>query len=182
MKRVCHLLLTILVIFSLTACASSEVSREESTYEKDGFTVDREAGTITKGEDVYHYKVTGSENTRGITITYPNGATYYFTWSGNVGTGGWSDDYDPDRYVDGDTLCDVISFEPPKETRSSGGYPLFGLLFIAIGLFSAWNPTAAWYLEWGWRYKDAEPSDTALMIERIGGVFAILVGIVVMFL
>ena len=182
MKRILLLLLTVLLAFSLTACASSEASSQESTYEKDGFTVDTENGTITKGEDVYTFTVSETSSSKSINITYPNGATYYFTWNGNMGLGGWSDNYDPERYADGDTLCDLISFEPPEQERGSSGHPLFGLLFIALGLFSALSPHTAWYLEWGWRYKDAEPSDTALMMERIGGVFAVIVGVLVMFI
>ena len=180
MKRIALLFLTVLLAFSLTACASSEVSYE-STYEKDGFTIDMEACTITKGEDVYHYTLSGGGNTSGITITYPNGAKYYFTWSGNVGSGGWTDDYDPERYVDGDTLSDLVSFEPPRSERSRGGNPLFGLICIALGLFNAIAPETAWYLDWGWHYKNADPSDAALFFERLGGIVAVIIGVILMF-
>lgn len=181
MKRVAILFLTVFLLFSLTACFSSESTASSSTYEKDGFTVNTESCTITKGEDVYHYTLSGSGNSSGITITYPNGAKYYFTWSGNTGMGGWSDDYDPERYVDGDTLSDLISFGPPKSESSRSGSPLFGLICIALGLFSAIAPETAWYLEWGWRYKNADPSDAALFFERLGGIVAIIIGAILMF-
>ena len=38
---------------------------------------------------------------------------------------------------------------------------IFGLLFIVIGLINAISPATGWYLSYGWRYKDAEPSDAA---------------------
>ena len=54
------------------------------------------------------------------------------------------------------------------------------LLLWAIGLFNVLAPRAAWYLSYGWRFKDAEPSDAALMMARIGGVIAIIIGFCVM--
>ena len=37
------------------------------------------------------------------------------------------------------------------------------LLLEAVGVFNLAAPRAAWYAEWGWRIKDAEPSDRALV-------------------
>lgn len=174
MKRILSVLLVLLFCIVPTGCC-----KEPSVFEKDGFTVDLEAGTITKGGDVYTFTITGSGNRSRIDITYPNGAGYYWEWNGNGGHGGWSNDYDPVRYVDGETLMDLLSFEPPRE-RS--GNPLLGLLFIVLGLADAISPDTAWYLSYGWRYKNAEPSDAALAFGRIGGVLAVLVGILCLFL
>lgn len=58
---------------------------------------------------------------------------------------------------------------------------IFGLLFIVIGLINAISPATGWYLSYGWRYKDAEPSDAALILGRIGGVLGIIVGVICIF-
>jgi hypothetical protein len=56
-----------------------------------------------------------------------------------------------------------------------------GLLLIAIGLFHALAPSAAWYMSIGWKLKDAEPSDEYLMLNRVGGVIGTIVGVVLLF-
>lgn len=53
-------------------------------------------------------------------------------------------------------------------------------LLIVMGIFQLVSPQTAWYLSYGWRYKDAEPSDIALVMERVGGVVAIIVGIIIL--
>ena len=57
---------------------------------------------------------------------------------------------------------------------------LMSIIFILAGIFNLVAPDAAWYLSRGWQYKDAEPSDAALVVTRIGGV-AIVIGIVLLF-
>ena len=164
MRRPIFLMLCLLAAILLTACGGQRESA--NTYEKDGFTVNREAGTITHGEDVYTYEISGGGSGSSIRITYPNGAAYFWEWTGNGGHGGWSDDYDPVRYTDGDTLIDLVNFQPPRE---SSGNPLLGLLVIALGIWNLAAPRTAWYLSYGWRFKNAEPSDAALVLGRVGG-------------
>ncbi|MBR2948385.1 MAG: hypothetical protein IKC46_00835 [Lachnospiraceae bacterium] len=60
----------------------------------------------------------GNKSSYDVNITYPNGSSYWFHMSGGVGHGGWSDDYDEDRYVDGDTLSDVLLKKAPKEVNT----------------------------------------------------------------
>ena len=138
------------------------------------FTVNTELGTISDELYTYLYEIDGSGSSRSVTITYPDGSTCWS--SGSVG--GWSNGYRPDRYADGDTLLAVLEQSAPREYT---GKPILGLLLIALGLWHALAPHSAWYLSYGWRYKDAEPSDAALMISRISGVLVILFGIFAMF-
>jgi hypothetical protein len=56
------------------------------------------------------------------------------------------------------------------------------LLLEAVGVFNLAAPRAAWYAEWGWRIKDAEPSDRALVAHRISGVFALVVAVLMLVL
>lgn len=175
MKKLTVFLMAVLTAFLLTAC----VPESEPTYEVErggmSFTVDTVNQTITADGYTYGYQINGGKTT----ITYPNGATYFWTWSGNVGSGGWSNDYDPNTYVDADILLDVLDQGTPS--KDSGGNPLLGLLLIGLGIWHAASPYTAWYLSHGWRYKNAEPSDMALGMTRLGGFVVIVVGIIAMF-
>lgn len=53
-------------------------------------------------------------------------------------------------------------------------------LFIGIGLLNLLFPRTAWFWNVGWKFKNAEPSEAALLMGRIGGFLAIGVGIVLL--
>lgn len=142
------------------------------------YTVDTVNGTISDGLYTYLYEIEGTSDRRSTTITYPGGARYYWTQSGSGGLGGCSDDYDPVRYADGDTLLTVLEMSAPKEYS---GHPVAGLLLIALGAWYVLAPRAAWHLSYGWRYRDAEPSEAALVISRVSGIAVILFGFFIMF-
>jgi hypothetical protein len=70
--------------------------------------------------------------------------------------------------------------------RSSGGYDdsgfdlgsfLLGILLLASGILSVSSPETTWYLSRGWKYKNAEPSDTYLTFIRITGVLSCVIGL-----
>ena len=65
--------------------------------------------------------------------------------------------------------------------EESGGSPPLGLLLIALGIWGAAAPRSVWYLSYGWRFKNAEPSEAALLAERLGGGVAVVVGIILCF-
>lgn len=95
------------------------------------------------------------------------------------GSGGWSDDYDANRYVDGDLLCDILI---QKALKAVNPDKVIGIIILlAIGILNIASPYTAWYLGYGWRYKNAEPSDSALGLNRVVGVFAVLVAVVMIF-
>lgn len=56
-------------------------------------------------------------------------------------------------------------------------FKLIPILFIVIGVLNVLFPRASWFMKYGWQYKNAEPSQAALVFSRIGGVIAIIVGI-----
>ncbi|MBO7748732.1 hypothetical protein I8J29_31640 [Paenibacillus sp. MWE-103] len=60
-------------------------------------------------------------------------------------------------------------------------FGLFGLLFIIIGILNVFFPQAGWYMRYGWQFRNAEPSDAALIMNRVGGVIAVVIGIFVLF-
>ena len=183
-KGVCDVKKIILFLYSLllmlVLCACSEVSATY-TVEKSGivFEVNTENCTISDGTHVYQYTFTGDTESYAVKITYPNGSTYYWNRSGMHGSGGWSDDYDGELYVDGDTLCDVVAAKAPSPDKS---VIVFVILFLlAVGVFNAANPQAAWHLSHGWRYKNAEPSEAALVVARVGGIAACVIAVLMIF-
>ncbi len=56
---------------------------------------------------------------------------------------------------------------------------LIGFILVCVGLFHSLAPRAAWYIHYGWRFQDAEPSDLYLGFLRVTGVLAIIVGVIV---
>ncbi len=56
----------------------------------------------------------------------------------------------------------------PGRTRRAEGKAGRGdhLVLLFVGAFNAAWPTGAWYLEVGWKFRDAEPSDAALGWNR----------------
>ncbi|MBR4289365.1 MAG: hypothetical protein IKT52_01845 [Oscillospiraceae bacterium] len=133
------LLLLILVLLMLVGCAYEEPQTVYTVgIENVHLTVDTQNQTISDGLFTYHYTVTASGNSTRINITYPNGATYYWAWSGNTGHGGWSEDYDDSTYTDGRTLRRALEHDPSgtQQKRERSGNPLLGLLAIGLGI---WN-------------------------------------------
>jgi len=56
-------------------------------------------------------------------------------------------------------------------------FTLVPILFIILGAIGVIFPRISWYMSVGWQFKNAEPSTAALISARIGGIFAIIVGI-----
>jgi hypothetical protein len=61
-------------------------------------------------------------------------------------------------------------------------FKLVPILFIIIGVLNVLFPRMAWYFNAGWQFKNAEPSTAALVVARIGGVIAIIIGILLLFI
>lgn len=177
MKRIRLFLLLALIAVLFLGCAAAPVTYTV-LHNGTEYTVNTELGTISDDLYTYQYEIEDSGSRRSVTIAYPDGATYYCTYSENGSVGGWSNDYAPDRYTDGDTLLAILEM---NASREYSGRPLLGLVLIALGLWYTLSPRSAWYLSWGWRYKDAEPSDAALVVSRISGVLVILFGIFAIF-
>ena len=166
-------LLVVLCVF-FCACSHEEPGPKTVVYNGITYTVDKDACTISDGKNTYRYEATGSS----YHITYPNGSTYYWTWSGNVGHGGWSDDYDESRYTEGRILMNVLETQMPREKESKN--IILIILLLIVGGFNAVAPQTSWYLSEGWKYKNLEPSETALDMTRIVGVIAIVIAVFMM--
>lgn len=180
MKKLHLLIVTLVISLSMVACSSLGSSNTYTVTMKDMvFTVDTGNGTVFDGVNTYNYTISGDSSRYRIEVIYPDGSTYWQQMSGGAGTGGWSDDYDRERYADGNTLCFVLKSAVPK----SRTYPLIAVgLIIIVGLINVAIPQAAWYCSYGWRYRDAEPSEAALLVCRGTGVLALVIGIVMIFI
>lgn len=57
------------------------------------------------------------------------------------------------------------------------GFELVSLLVLAVGAVMMFLPYPLWWLLWGWRKKQAFPSDDLLVLFRYGGIVVMLLGI-----
>lgn len=180
-KRIIAIIFSLVLIFFLL-CSCSE-TQTQYTVEQNGkaFTVDKESRTISDGIHTYHYRFDGNNSDYRVDITYPDGSSYWWNMKEYGGSGGWSDNYNPKKYADGDVLTNVLLENAPRAPKHTGGNALAIILLLAIGILNIAAPYTSWYLEYGWRYKEAEPSDAALFFNRLGGVIAIIIAIVLLF-
>jgi hypothetical protein len=58
-----------------------------------------------------------------------------------------------------------------------GSMAFIAFLLFVLGLINIFAPYVGWYMTEGWKFKDAEPSDAALLLYRIGGVIGVIVSI-----
>lgn len=170
-------ILFILISVLLAGCM---VADPDSPYEVEKynmlFTVDPVNGTVFDGTHIYEYEINGNTTT----ITYPNGATYWWTQDGTHGTGGWDNGYSHVGfpYVSGSTLVSVLDGEQPDNKPSKNF--LVTLLLGAVGIWYTVSPYSAWYMSYGWRYKDAEPSTAALVMGRVSGVLLLILSVMLL--
>ena len=129
-KRRFAVLLLVLVLV-LSGCGGSKPYEAATNWGV--VTIDPEAKTITRGNDVYTYEISISRTVTTTTLSYPNGATYYLSSYGINSNSGWSDDYDENRYIPGDVLISLLEREYPQEKK---GTPFLGLVCVAEAGFS----------------------------------------------
>lgn len=171
--RILAALLTLALL--LTACGGGQVS--EVTTAHGTLTIDTGSQTITHGSDVYRYDLSGNTTT----IHYPNGAVYHTTVDSVSGSSGWSYDYDPHTYIPGDVLFSALPTAAIQPGTSRLGQVVLGLVCIVLGGVTVAFPKGMWFLAFGWRYRDSEPSEVALVLDRLGGGLLILMGILFLF-
>lgn len=162
----------------LTACQAKEPF--EATYQNEFFTIDPQNQTVEHDGQTYRYELSGNT----LTIAYPNGASYWQTTDGNGSYGGWNDLYaeTSEQYVDGGVLENVILQYAASRSNKNNAGKWAGIIAVLIGLWSLFFPRAAWFIEFGWRYRNAEPSGGALIFQRSAGVILLIAGIFLLFL
>lgn len=58
---------------------------------------------------------------------------------------------------------------------------LFVLFPIGMGLLGIFCPRFIFFINEGWKFRDAEPSDWFLLITRIGGFVSLIFGLIIFF-
>lgn len=193
-KRISMFLLAALLLASLCACAEKKTQSALEPYTTgwDGavYTVtpiDNDKGTISDGTNTYSYQYDAAGSGYSVTFTYPDGETYRCVENGGTSSGAvfssgsTSLDFDFDKYPDGMTLKRVLERSPSakSEKKSTKNVGLILFLLVVGVINTAW-PQATWYLDVGWKVKDAEPSDAALIWGRVVGVALLIIAAVMM--
>ena len=179
LKKLLIFLTMILLSISLFSCSGPQEKNQYTVRQGSTiFTIDLENNTISDGSNLYHYTVSSTGSGYKTEITYPDGSTYWWQadTTGGGGYGGWSDDYDETRYASGDLLCEMLELDSAAVSRPKNLFMI--LLLLIIGLFNLISPRKAWYLQRGWLYKDAKPSDMALGMHRFIGAVALVLAVV----
>ena len=152
------------------------------------YTIDTQSRTISDGTYTYGYEY-AAPGSRG-SFPYPDGNVYSAgiqsansSGAGGLSAGSVSADYDySSGYTDPLSLCYALA--SPRETKraasSGSNHPFVALLLCGVGIFNLAAPKASWYLSYGWRFKDAEPSDAAITLSRIGGGIAVVIGVIML--
>ena len=172
--------LAVLGYFSMSEYAN-ETKMYAVAIEGEEFTVDTVNQVIMTQDDVcYEYECYKNR----IVIKYPNGAEYRTNFHEYGNDSGYTKGYDEEQYVAGDILVDVLAKERGKANRFKEWAPkiLVSVLCIGIGLGALIRPDIAWFFQYGWKFKNAEPSDDSLIGMRFGGVISIIAGLVILFI
>ena len=176
------------LVLSLSACAEKQTKNALEPYSIgwDGrvYTVtpiDNDKGTISDGTNTYSYRYDASGTGYSVTFTYPDGETYTWKEDGNFSSGATSPDFDSGKYPDGMTLDRVLKRSPAAkhEEKSTKNWGIILFLLFVGGINTA-CPQLTWYLDVGWKVKDAEPSEAALGWSRTVGVVLLIVAVVMM--
>lgn len=176
------------LVLSLSACAEKQTKNALEPYSTgwDGrvYTVtpiDNDKGTISDGTNTYSYRYDAGGSGYSVTFAYPDGETYTWKEDGNFSSGATSPDFDSGKYPDGMTLDRVLKRSPAAkhEEKSTKNWGIILFLLFVGGINTA-CPQLTWYLDVGWKVKDAEPSEAALGWSRTVGVVLLIVAVVMM--
>ncbi len=177
-KRLLVLLLCSAMCLSLLCSCSEKQTSYSETRNGVTYVIDTEANTVSNGTHIYAFTASGKADDYSITVSYPNGASY----TANKHIGSWDGLIDT-QYTSGETLVEVIKSAVFDESGvSMPPAKVVAIVFlIGLGVLNILKPQIFWFLSWGWRYRDAEPSDVALVVGRVSGVIGVMVAIALLF-
>jgi len=147
------------------------------------FFVDTEHHEITVGAYVYRYlREQGGER---ITLTFPDGGWVVVVrpqgglfMTNDFRTATHSDAFTSDFALT--TALDSV-YGRPSWAGSTFGSVALGVIMLIYGIMSFACPKLVWRINYGWRFKDAEPSDGALIANRILGAVMAVAGVIMVF-
>lgn len=181
-KQVILLMVIILLLSLLSGCSSQQNSM---TIDGKSVTLNLERREIQVDDQVYRYVTDEAQ----IEIEYPNGMVFRRVYE----TEGTVDDWiktsetvdvaylDKMGYLEPNVLINqVIRFSPDSESDQKDSPSALGVFLVTLGILNVLFPKWFWNIQYGWRYKNTEPTDTAINIQRLGGIIAIIVGFILM--
>lgn len=190
MKRTISVFALLLAaVMLLAGCKKEPLPKVYTVYSYGApYTIDTQSCTISDGTYTYGYEYAASGSS--VSFTYPDGNVYSAgiqsansSGAGGLSAGSISADYDYNSgYTDPLSLCYALASPRETERAASSGsnHPFVALLLCGVGIFNLAAPKASWYLSYGWRFKDAEPSDAAITLSRIGGGIAVVIGVIML--
>lgn len=174
-KRILILLLTLALV--LSACGNRSTLIMDQ-YNGMDYTINTADHTITLEGTICYYQIDTTGSGTEYTITYPDGAVYTATRSAGTSSGGGDALYDEEDRPNAVTIIDIL------EARNMGKKDplpvIFGLVIVALGAFAVIKPQIIWRLRYGWRYRDAEPSDMGLVFTRLAGILILIPGLMLL--
>ena len=172
MKKTTLVFLVLMFFTILCGCYKNHTV----AYNGREYTLNTTEKTVTDGTNTYRYELDGTESHPSVKIIYPDGSSYYSIKQGNAYISGNSDDYGNSDYAEGSILCDIV-FDANSGKSTAKVIPL-ALILIIIGVLDIVIPEKMWKLSYGWRFKNAEPSDASLIFFRVSGAVIILIAII----
>ncbi len=175
-----RIFLPLLILALLLSGCAGEPQPYEYTQGGNTVTVDPVSQTITNGQEVFTYTIEEGTNSTRYQIFFPDGSEYYWSAGKYVGSGGWSDDFDSEKwYSYAGFLVNALEQSAPREKV---GNPGLGLLMIGLGAVNFFFPEIPFYLRYGWAVENAEPSDAYITWTKFGGVIAAITGVIAIFI
>lgn len=112
-------------------------------------------------------------------VNFENGHQYVHGQSGDFGSGYTDDSITGEEMLLAQEAIDLYEKQHgvPKSSSESSS-KIIGVVLILVGMILTAVPYIAWYLQIGWRLRDAEPSSLALAANRIGGVALLFIGVI----
>lgn len=200
MKRTVAILLLIVMVLTLTACSAHPSGTEVQTLEKNGQVVialyNYDEKTISVGrllysaydqdgeliweedrKDIYRYEYDGGN----LTIIYPNGVVWSESPTSTGAAISWDDSYDPQRYIEGDVFAMYLNqaYMSSDIREDVVGIGFACLIMAAIGVVMIKAPEELIEMKYGWRFKNAEPTEFAIKEVRISGIVVIVISVVI---
>lgn len=181
------LLSLFLCLLLLPGCSSSE-SGEPQPYraEVDGQQISVSFGELTldqgsiqtpQGTYFFEYASDGS-----LQLTYPNGFVGILQEVNGAYASSWPYEQTPEELGYLSMLSMDWALEDAMASRSADnirpGEILTGFILLALAAWLLLRPRDLWFLAWGWRYKDVQPSDLVLLLYRLLGALLGLWGLV----
>lgn len=181
-KQAILLMVFILLLSLLSGCSSQQNSM---TIDGKTVTLNLESREVQVDDQVYRYVTDEAQ----IEIEYPNGMVFRRVYE----TEGTVDDWiktsetvdatylDKMGYLEPNVLINqVIRFSPDSDSDQKDSPSALGVFLVTLGILNVLFPRWFWNIQYGWRYKNTEPTDTAINIQRLGGIIAIIVGFILM--